>query len=707
MEFYERTREDEIEFSRFTEKVDNIYNKLRKYEGEIDLFDISQIKKNFITKTNDFFREDRKLNIGIIGRVKVGKSTFLNDLLFDGRGVLPTAVIPKTATLTRIEYDDENVIEVEYFTRDEWRIINSKAEEDIDTGEYKSAKEIVSMLKERDIVPEDYISRGHSTIRFNSADDLMKNLNEYVSENGKYTPIVKSVSVFVDKEELDGISIVDTPGLYDPVISRVDKTKQFMELCDVVFFLSKSTSFLDKNDIDLMASQLPKKGVKKVILVCSRFDDGIRDTLWNCETLEDAIESTRNKLTNYANQAFINYRNANVYVNNDIIEQFKHPIFISSMVDAMIKIDKSEYNSKQQKVYEDLCLKGEVSKEQLEKISNMDELKKIFDDIVREKEEVLEEKAGTFIPVARDELNDKLSRIATLAKKRRGQLAINDKEKLSAHKKKISIEINKMNANLEIVFNDLLKKVEEHKIQAISEIRAYNREYLQVSEKEGVTTHFEIKKESSTVWFKPWTWGTSSRVIYSYDEKYQYIDAYDAVENIRNFVEDGKEAIERAFNKSIDMAELKHKLLSIIVENLSTLGDEYDGSYYRLMVEKTLQEIRIPVIEFPTTQFEEMITSEFSGEIKSNSMKSNFKKVLSDAIYDVREGICKKLESEVMRFEDRLEELKQNFANNLLNDIKKELDTIIEQSSDKENKIKIYDEITDIIEKLDVEVSNV
>ena len=52
MEFYERTREDEIEFSRFTEKVDNIYNKLRKYEGEIDLFDISQIKKNFITKKN-------------------------------------------------------------------------------------------------------------------------------------------------------------------------------------------------------------------------------------------------------------------------------------------------------------------------------------------------------------------------------------------------------------------------------------------------------------------------------------------------------------------------------------------------------------------------------------------------------------------------------------------------------------------------------
>ena len=45
MEFYERTREDEIEFNRFTEKVDNVYNNLRKYEDEIDLFDISSIEK--------------------------------------------------------------------------------------------------------------------------------------------------------------------------------------------------------------------------------------------------------------------------------------------------------------------------------------------------------------------------------------------------------------------------------------------------------------------------------------------------------------------------------------------------------------------------------------------------------------------------------------------------------------------------------------
>lgn len=702
MEFYERTREDEIEFGRFTEKVDNVYNNLREYEDEIDLFDIASIKKNFIAKTNDFFREDRKLNIGIIGRVKVGKSTFLNTLLFDGKSILPTAVTPKTAALTRIEYDDENRIEVEYFTRDEWRIIVSKSKDDVQTDEYVVAKEIISMIKERDIAPENYIAKGHETIRFDSYDELMADINEYVGENGKYTPIVKSVSIFVNKEELDGISIVDTPGLYDPVLSRVDKTKQFMELCDVVFFLSKSTSFLDKNDIDLMASQLPKKGVKKVVLVCSRFDDGLRDTLWNSNSLKEAVDATKQKLTIYAQQAFINYRNSNVYVNNDIIEQFKHPIFVSSMVENMAKKEVSAYTKKEKRVYDDLSEKNPVTAEDLKAIGNMEEVRKVFMEVVEQKEMMLEQKAKTFIPVAMEELSDKLLRISNLAVKRRNQLIEYDKENLTEQKRAIITQINKMNANLEMVFNELIKKVEEHKLHAISEIRAYNREYLQVSEKEGVTTHFEIKKESSAVWFKPWTWGTSARVIYSYDEKYQYIDAYDAIENIRNFVEDGIECIELAFNKSLDMAELKHKLLTIIIENLDALGEGFDASYYKILVEKTLQGIKTPTIEFPTTQFEDIITSEFSGEIKSNSMKSNFKKVLSDTIYDVREGICKKLEHEVMRFEDVIDDLKKNFSVNLLGDIQKELNMIIEQSSDKDNKIKRYSEIIDIIEKIDV-----
>ena len=111
MDIFEKTREHELAFADFADKVDRICAQLESYEGNIDLADLKAVKKNFLAKTDDFFREDRKLNIGIIGRVKAGKSTFLNSLLFNGEPVLPMAATPKTAALTKIEYDDEDSIQ--------------------------------------------------------------------------------------------------------------------------------------------------------------------------------------------------------------------------------------------------------------------------------------------------------------------------------------------------------------------------------------------------------------------------------------------------------------------------------------------------------------------------------------------------------------------------------------------------------------------
>ena len=121
-------------------------------------------------------------------------------------------------------------------------------------------------------------------------------------------------------------------------------------------------------------------------------------------------------------------------------------------------------------------------------------------------------------------------------------------------------------------------------------------------------------------------------------------------------------------------------------------------------MEKTLSSIKIPLIEFPTTPFEDIITSEFTGEIKSNSMKSNFRKILSDTIYDVREGICNKLEKEVIRFENSIDDLKNNFANNLLVDIHKELNSVMEQFENKEIEIERYTKLIEVIDKVKVGV---
>lgn len=46
------------------------------------------------------------MNIGIVGRVKAGKSSLLNALVFDGEPILPKAATPMTAALTTITWGE-------------------------------------------------------------------------------------------------------------------------------------------------------------------------------------------------------------------------------------------------------------------------------------------------------------------------------------------------------------------------------------------------------------------------------------------------------------------------------------------------------------------------------------------------------------------------------------------------------------------------
>ena len=56
-------------------KIKDIIDRISVYASEEQLDDIQRINDNFFMKINDFFREERKLNIGVIGRVKAGKSS--------------------------------------------------------------------------------------------------------------------------------------------------------------------------------------------------------------------------------------------------------------------------------------------------------------------------------------------------------------------------------------------------------------------------------------------------------------------------------------------------------------------------------------------------------------------------------------------------------------------------------------------------------
>ncbi|GHS59932.1 hypothetical protein JP0131_09980 [Helicobacter pylori] len=92
------------------------------------------ISENAVIKT-----EERGLKFGIIGRVKAGKSSLLNALIFEGKDVLPKAATPMTASLTILKYAQNLSTQVEFYSQKD--ILELKNEHE---RYEKKFKEIVS-----------------------------------------------------------------------------------------------------------------------------------------------------------------------------------------------------------------------------------------------------------------------------------------------------------------------------------------------------------------------------------------------------------------------------------------------------------------------------------------------------------------------------------------------------------------------------------
>ncbi len=82
------------------------------------------ISENAVIKTEELEKtlkgmqaENRGLKVGIIGRVKAGKSSLLNALIFEGKEVLPKAATPMTASLTILKYAQNLSAEVEFYSQ--------------------------------------------------------------------------------------------------------------------------------------------------------------------------------------------------------------------------------------------------------------------------------------------------------------------------------------------------------------------------------------------------------------------------------------------------------------------------------------------------------------------------------------------------------------------------------------------------------------
>lgn len=270
------------------------------YHGlQESIIELEALFNEFKESGDKLLSDDQTLQIGIVGQVKAGKSSFLNSLFFNGEDVLPKASTPMTAGLTIIEYADKNTFEVEYFNEKDWDIFvrqdneykdrereirahNQDAPETMIKKELenrtsekvRSAHEMVSSCGYK---AKEKIGKKNDVKEFFDIQDLQEVLEQYVGANGEYTSVVKSLYIKMNDDRLQGLRIVDTPGVNDPVISRENRTRTFLQACHGVFLLSASTDFLGSGDVGFLNSRIGGSGIGTVVLLASKFDSVLQD----------------------------------------------------------------------------------------------------------------------------------------------------------------------------------------------------------------------------------------------------------------------------------------------------------------------------------------------------------------------------------------------------------------------------------------------
>lgn len=688
---FHATDQQEKEFQQLTQKVATIKQALSPYMDDRDAENIDRLSRDIQTKLDKFRREDRKLTLAVVGCVKAGKSSFLNELIFQGKDILPHAFRPKTATLTKIEYDAHPHMMITYYRPVEWEQLEKLAKQESSTREdVKTAKELVNDVKNSGLDVKPYLAKGKEIIDMPDEKLMESVLDTYVGANGQLTPIVKSVTLCINRPELEGLSIVDTPGTNDPIVSRTQATKDFLAECDVVFFLTKA---LDNQDVNLLQTQLPGQGVGDIRLIASKFDDVVLDAADSQNSLEEVILAEKEKFQHNVEKIFTEH--AEEYAKSGRTEFGKlmhsctHPFFLSSLMHRMAKKTRERYTPLEENVFEELdYYHGDMSPELVAKLGDMTAIEKEFQDIAAHKDEKLAASLQQTLPTFQRNLQTVLENLLKKARQHRLTLESHDQKEILVQKQAIADQILKLKGHVGDQFSQVMCDMESAKVALVGELHslASNRDML--VERSGTETHTKTRRVSDSHWYNPFSWGKSHKVQYTYDTHYKYIATSDALESLRRYGHQIQQTTDQRMADSIDLKGLKGHLLQAIVNNMDTSSTDFNPDQLRLIVQDTLNQIELPVFQVSLDKYINDITDRFSGEVRDANDREQLKQIVSQGASDLIGALSQQIAAEVKSFKEKLGQLQEQFVDILLKDVNAEFENLEKQAAEKEKSIE-------------------
>ena len=674
------------------------------YDGlKEKITELESIFNEFKEGGESLLSKNNTLQIGIVGQVKAGKSSFLNSLFFDGENVLPKASTPMTAGLTIIEYSDKNIFEIEYFNEKDWEIFVNQDEdykkreqevraqnpgapeiiikkeiENRTSEKIRSAHEMVSACSSK---ARQKIGQKNDAKEFYDLDDLQNVLEQYVGANGEYTSVVKSLYIKMNDDRLNGLRIVDTPGVNDPVVSRENRTRTFLHSCHGVFLLSASTDFLGSGDISFLNTRIGGSGIGTVVLLASKFDSVLQDIGAEREMkheeradLVDTIEMQTKKFKRRLRE-----------LSDTIDEKLRGRIKLDTTAGIGYSIahkpiekwDNVERQVVQQmkRYYPNYFSTESDIKESFEGLANIVEIKeKYLDGVFMEnKDAIISEKVKEFFVKHRQEISATINQIFNEFKNRQEQLNETTIAEIQKQKEIQGKLFDGLKVTFAGIFNNFSRNI-QNEVKHIANNVRFNE----------IRT-IPIEQTTEAITCKGWLWGHNTKEMII-----DHVNTYELCTLIENAVEHYGKSWNDEWQKLFDNArkEMSEKLNTAISDfEIQVMSTSFKDTYYRNLIDRALDELRDnkelavgDVIskyqrmgdDIANNQFypfgteelkEEQINSYLSRCLREHNLNLiNSFRILSDSI---KEDVKKEINMNLQNALGVIEDMKTSFAENL------------------------------------------
>ena len=659
---------------------------------------LDEWQRDAVARRARLAQEQAPLSIGVMGQIKAGKSSFLNQLLFQGQPLLPEAATPKTANLTRIRHAQAPCFTAHFYAPKSWAELERLAASEAQDLAACAARELVEQARrDHGLGIAALLAQGKVELHAGDMKALLGRINDYVGAEGRFTPLVESTELALPLPQLLGIEIVDTPGMNDPVLARTDKTRSYMAQCDVVFFLSPSGRLLDDSDQQLLAAQLPAKGVKRLVLVAAQFDAAILDDGFDRSSLGDCETRLRQRLSDHARRnlehlALQRERQGFADI-AALLRGIGAPLFASTYAQALAKLPPQEWSSGQRHVQQQFVELAEDAWEgavpdasDWQRIGGFAALEEALHQARADKDAILATQRAKLEQELARALAYLLANLRDQASERMAFLQAHDMADLDAH-------ASQANKRLQAIANVLVGYVQRQSNAARAQARRIMQEVQTdaarartLEDRTGFETQTHSVRVSDSTWYKPWTWGSSHAEHYTETITYRYLAVSDALENLRHYFEKSRRDLLDLFDGLIAPDVLSLGLRRELLAVLDTRSDDFDPRGLRALIETTLARLSWPELDLAAPDPGEALAG-FSGQVRDGGQMSALRERLAQVVGELQQTLGRHLDQSVQEVCTQLDALAGQLESALTQSLAADLERLRAALADKTQQV--------------------